>query len=44
MRQYDLFSGLGSLETLELKLSPTSLAVGVVARCGGVDANAPAHG
>jgi hypothetical protein len=31
MRQYNLFSGISSLEMLELKLSPTSLSVGAFA-------------
>ena len=31
MRQYNLFSGISSLEMLELKLSPTSLSVGALA-------------
>jgi hypothetical protein len=28
MRRYTLFDGLGSLETLDLRLSPSSLSVG----------------
>jgi hypothetical protein len=31
MRQYNLLSSFSSLETLELKLSPTSLTVGLAA-------------
>jgi hypothetical protein len=31
MRQYNLLDSLNSLETLEFKLSPTSLVVGIVA-------------
>jgi hypothetical protein len=31
MRQYNLFSGISSLEMLELKLSPASLSVGALA-------------
>ena len=36
MRKYNLLDSLSSLETLELKLSPSSLAVGVVVAHGGV--------
>jgi hypothetical protein len=39
MRQYNRFSGIGSLEMLELKLSPASFSVGTLA----VAAVSPLH-